>query len=264
MRFVKKYFFIALLAGHSDLAYREEVYGRILFLAIILYIFLRLWQATYTACGAETLGNLTLPQMLWYLTVTEAIMLSAPRVTQQVDNDVRTGSITVQLILPQSYPLAILSNNFGKRAVRFMLNLFVGSCVAFALVGPLDSPLGLPYLLAAVPLAFVVDFLGCFLIGLAAFWLEDTSGIFLIYSRLSMILGGMLLPLELFPEWSKPIVKALPFQNIVYGPAHLFLKPEPGSLLAVLSGQCVSIVFLGLVIALVWRLVLRRVFANGG
>lgn len=264
MRFVRKYFFIAVLAGRSDLAYLSEVYGRIIFLAVILYIFLRLWQATYTACGVETLGDLTLPQMLWYLTITEAIMLSAPRVTQQVDNDVRTGAISVKLVRPLCYPLAILSANFGERSVRFVLNLFVGACVAFLLVGPLESPLGLPYLLAAVPLAFVVDFLGCFLIGLAAFWLEDTSGIFLIYSRISMILGGMLLPLELFPEWSKPLVQALPFQNIVYGPAHLFLKPEPETLLKLWGGQCVSIVVSGLAITLVWRMVLRRVFANGG
>lgn len=264
MRFIRKYFYIAVLAGRSDLAYFGEVFSRILFLAIILYIFLRLWQATYTVCGAEQLGELTLPQMLWYLTITEAIMLSAPRVTQQVDNDVRTGAITVKLIRPLCYPLAVLSANLGERMVRFSVNLSVGATITTLLVGPATSIVGLPLLLISIPLAFVVDFLGCFLIGLCAFWLEDTSGIFLIYSRCMMILGGMLIPLELFPEFIKPIVKLLPFQNVVYGPAHIFLKPDAVQLLELLGRQCLSITLLSLAIAGVWSLVQRRVFANGG
>ena len=64
----------------------------------ILYIFLRLWQVTYSETGASELGGLSLPQMLWYLVMTEAIVLSEPRVTDDVDQDVRTGALAVQLI----------------------------------------------------------------------------------------------------------------------------------------------------------------------
>lgn len=265
MRIFRKYFFIAWLSGRSNLAYLGEIYSRILFMSVILYIFLQLWRATYSACGVERLGDLTLPQMLWYLTITEAIMLSAPRVTQQVDEDVRTGAIAMKLVRPLSYPLAILSANLGERIVRFALNLFAGSVVTFIMVGSFDvSAFGFLALAASLPLAFAIDFLGCFLIGLAAFWLEDTSGIYLIYSRLSMVLGGMLLPLELFPNWVRPLLDVLPFPNVVYGPAHQFLNPNLGGLLTLLLRQCLSTAGFALAIALVWRLAMKRVFANGG
>lgn len=126
----RKYSWIALTAARSNLAYLSEVATRALFLAVILYIFLRLWQVTYGETGAERLGGLSLPQMLWYLAMTEALTLSAPRVAAEVDQDVRTGALAVQLIRPLDYPLARLWTTLGERVVRFGLNTGVGGAGA--------------------------------------------------------------------------------------------------------------------------------------
>ena len=55
-----------------------------------------------------------------------------------------------------------------------------------------------------------------------------------------MILGGMLIPLELFPERMQPILRALPFAGIVYGPARMFVHPDLAFLadLAAAPGDC--------------------------
>lgn len=201
----RKYGWIGLTAARSNLAYLSEVAARTIFLAVILYIFLRLWQVTYGETGAERLGGLTLPQMLWYLTMTETLTLSAPRIAPEVDQDVRTGALAVQLIRPLSYPLSRLWATLGERVVRFALNGLVGAAIVLLFVGPIEfSAGGLLLFALSLPLAFTLDFLGQFLIGLAAFWLEDTSGLMLIYSRITMILGGMLIPLELFPAALQP------------------------------------------------------------
>jgi ABC-2 type transport system permease protein len=44
--------------------------------------------------------------MLWYLMMTESILLSAPRVSMEIDEDVRTGRLSVQLLRPLSYVIA--------------------------------------------------------------------------------------------------------------------------------------------------------------
>ncbi|MBZ0187828.1 MAG: ABC-2 family transporter protein, partial [Candidatus Obscuribacterales bacterium] len=130
--------------------------SRVVFLAVILYIFLRLWQVTFAETGARELGGFTLAQMLWYLAVTESIILSAPRIAQMVDRDVRTGELAVHLIKPLSYPLYCLSNSIGERVVRFALNLSVGLIIVTCFVGPIPiSPLSILFLLLALPLAFV-------------------------------------------------------------------------------------------------------------
>jgi len=189
----RKYTWLGLIAARSNLAYLGEVATRTLFLAVILYIFLQLWRVTYSETASATLGGLTLAQMLWYLAMTEAITLSTPRVAQEVDQDVRTGALAVQLIRPLDYPLARLWMTMGERLVRFGLNVAVGCTLALLLVGPIAfTPAGLLMFALTLPLAFGLDFAGNFLIGLAAFWIEDTTGLALIYSRVTMILGGML------------------------------------------------------------------------
>jgi ABC-2 type transport system permease protein len=261
----RKYLWVALTAARSNLAYLGEVATRVLFLGVILYIFLRLWTVTYAETGAAQLGGLTLAQMLWYLAMTEAITLSAPRVSEEVDQDVRTGSLAVQLIRPLSYPLYRLGTTLGERLVRFALNASIGAAIVLFFVGPIAfSAQGLALFALSLPFAFVLDFLGLFLIGLAAFWLEDTGGLRLIYSRVTMVLGGMLLPLELFPEALQPLLRALPFASIIYGPARLFVQPDLPFLRDLLLRQGVFILLYTLLVALVYRVAVRRINANGG
>lgn len=145
------------------------------------------------------------------------------------------------------------------------MNLVVGSAIALCLVGPLQFTWqGLALAVVALPLAFVLDFLGNFAIGLGAFWLEDTSGLLLIYSRVTMILGGMLIPVELFPDYLQPLVRAMPFASIVYGPAHIFVKPDLTELAQLLVRQGAGVLAFGLAVWLIYSLALKRVFANGG
>lgn len=265
MNEVRKYLAIAELSARSNLAYISEVGSRLFFLAVVLYIFMKLWQATYANADASKLGGLTLNEMIWYLAVTESIIMSSPRVSQAVDEDVRTGTVAVQLVRPLSYPLYRLAHSLGERTVRFFVTLLAASLIALVLVGPLPSaPLGYLFLLCAIPLAFMLDFFGYFLVGLAAFWMEDTSGLNLLYSRMTMILGGMLVPLELFPEFWQGPLRLLPFSNIVYGPARAFVHPELTTLLVVLGNQIIWVSIFGAAVWLVYSKALNRIAAHGG
>jgi ABC-2 type transport system permease protein len=262
---LRKYTWLGLTAARSNLAYVGEVATRTIFLGVILYIFFQLWRVTFSETGAQQLGGLTLAQMLWYLAMTEAIMLSAPRISQEVDQDVRTGALAVQLIRPLSYPLARLGMTLGERLVRFGLNAGVGAAIALVFVGPIRfSAGGLALFAIALLAAFVLDFLAMFMLGLGAFWMEDTSGLALLYSRVTMILGGMLMPLELFPDWAQPLLRALPFATIVYGPARMFVHPEMAFLAGLLIRQGIAIALFALGVALVYRAGIRRIHSNGG
>ncbi len=262
---VCKYFSIAGMSAKSSLAYLGEVGGRAFFLGVILFIFIHLWRITYVETSASTLGGFTLVQMLWYLMLTESITLSAPRVSFLVDEDVRTGALAVQLIRPISYPLYRLAVSSGERFVRFTMNVCVGSIIVLLLVGPMPFSVSAALLmLLALPLAFTLDFLGCFLIGTFAFWLEDTSGLFLIYSRTTMILGGMLIPVELFPDVMKPLVNALPFKSMVYGPAKMFVQPNLQDFSHIITQQLCALVVFAFTVAVFFNFALKRINANGG
>lgn len=265
MTAIAKYTYVGVTAVRSNLAYFGEVLARVIFLGVLLYIFLQLWRLTYAETGAERLGGLTLAQMLWYLALTESITLSAPPVAPEIDNDVRTGAISVHLLRPLSYPLYRLAATLGERAVRFVINAVVGSIIALVFVGPIrfDAP-GLVLFAASVPLAFVLDFTAHLVIGLLAFWLENTSGLVLIYSRMTMILGGVLLPINLFPDAVQRLLIYLPFANVVYGPARMFVAPDAAELGGLLARQAAAIVVYALVAAAIYTAAKRRIHAHGG
>src|SRR5206468_11897150 len=94
--------YAALFAAgiHNQLAYWGEWLLRGVFLVMVLFVFLQLWEATYRAQGKATIAGFTLPQMLWYLALTESIVLSRPRVNQAIDQEVRTGDIAYVHVLP--------------------------------------------------------------------------------------------------------------------------------------------------------------------
>jgi ABC-2 type transport system permease protein len=266
MNAINKYWAVASISAKSNLAYVSEVGSRLVFLAVILFIFMKLWKVTYEQSGAQQLGGLDLNQMLWYLAITESIMMSAPRITMLVDEDVRTGSLAVQLVRPLSYPLYRLFSALGERAVRFAITAAAAAVIALALVGPLPEFgwQNLVFLAIALPCAFVLDFLGYFLVGLGAFWMEDTSGPMLIYSRMTMILGGMLIPLQLFPEWLQGPLHVLPFASIVYGPARMFVQPNSIEFAQIMANQVIWIGVFTLIVTAVYSVAVKRISANGG
>jgi ABC-2 type transport system permease protein len=261
----RKYLWVGLTSARSNVAYLNEVISRTIFIGVALFVFLQLWRVTYAETGAQQLGGLTLAQMMWYLAMTEAISLSRGNVTAEIDQDVRTGALAIQLVRPISYPLYRYAVSLGERSVRFLLNAAVGIMIVLVFVGPIPLTLsGLLMFAISIPLAFTLDFLGFLLIGLGAFWLEDTSGISLIYSRLTMILGGMLIPLQLFPDQLQPLLRILPFASIVYGPARLFVSPDTTFLGELLVHQCVTMLIYTIIAVIVYHVAVKRINANGG
>jgi ABC-2 type transport system permease protein len=265
MKNVTRYLWIGYTAARSNLAYAGEVIYRTSFIAIILYIFMRLWTVVYEGTGKDRFGGLTLRQMLWYLVITEALYMSAPRVASEIDEDVRTGRLAVHLIRPLSYAGGHLSRAMGDRVVRFAVNLLVGAVIACVLVGPIHVSLpGIAMFLIVLPSAFLLDFLGMFTIGLCAFWLESTSGLALIYTRTVMMFGGMFLPLAVYPAVLQPVLRLLPFASMISAPGLMFVNPSFAMLKESIAIQGAAVVVFSSMAAIVQCIAMRRVLSNGG
>ena len=265
LKSVSKYSWIGYTAARSEWAYSAANVSRIIFMATVLYVFMRLWSVVYEGAGVDRLGGLTEKQMLWYLVATESIIMSMPRLWYEVDHEVRTGAVAVQLIRPLSYIGAHFGRSTGERLVRFAINLVMGSLIATLFAGPIAFSLsGLAMFAMVLPMAFIIDFFGAMLVGLCAFWLESTQGIALIYSRLMMLLGGLMVPLEVYPDSVQPILRALPFAAILNAPGRMLVAPTFALFVQCLGLQALCLVVYGFGVFALHRYALRRVFVNGG
>ncbi|MEH2243537.1 hypothetical protein [Nostoc sp.] len=74
--------------------------------------------------------------------------------------------------------------------------------------------------------AFFLSFIGAILLSSALtmlltvsmMWTLSGEGINSILPTLIIMFSGMIVPLPLFPEWSKPLLNALPFSGLVDQP----------------------------------------------
>ena len=262
MRVIQAYFVVHL---RDQMAYLGEVALGGIILAVLLFVLTQLWQATFRFQGAHTLGGYTLAQVIWYLVLTEAFITSRVAFARKIDTDVRTGDLAYALVRPGGYVSAHFGAYLAERLVRFAFALLVGGVFALLSVGAIPvGPVPLLVGLTASLVAMLLDFVMVLGIGLGEFWIEDTSSIYLIYTRVSMILGGLLIPIDLFPDTIGAIARALPFAAMIHGPARLVLSSglaEVPGLFTMLGGS------LALAGGLVWweyGVARRRVTAQGG
>jgi ABC-2 type transport system permease protein len=250
----------------SRFAYLGEMLLRTTFLVLILYTFSQLWATTNRSNNVATITGFTVAQMIWYLVFTEAMITSgAPERDTEVDREVRSGDIAYRLIRPLAYPLYHLGAELGERLPRFVLNLAVGAGVALLVVGPVRLvPLAVGAALVSALLAFLVDFVWRFSISLLSFWIEDTYGLHLLYRRFLMLLGGMLIPLEAYPEKVAAVLRMLPFQYLIYQPARIFVRGDLAAWPRVVLAQLIFAAVGMVPLLFVYRLGLRRVAAQGG
>jgi len=265
LKSMDKYVAAAALSAKNYLAYVSEMIFRSGFLVVILFVFVNLWTVTYSRAGAEIIAGFDLRKMLWYLVFTESIVISRPRVHLKVEEDIRTGAVSYTLARPYNYLLFQLSVSFGERMVRFISTLIVGYAVMTVMVGPYFPDLSiLPFLTVTVALAMMADLIGMITIGFLAFWVEDVSPFFLVYSRLQMLLGGMIVPITLFPPFLRKLSEWLPFRFMVYAPAKLFVNCDMSQALSLMAEQFTLCLLLFLIGMSVYRKGVKRLDVNGG
>jgi len=262
---VAKYLAVARMGFATAIAYRGEYLLRMLMLALILYVFATLWRTVYGATGAGIIEGFTLSDMVWYLVITESIVFSRPRLAGRIDTEVKSGTLAYTLVRPYSYILFHYAQALGESLARGIMSFAVGGAVVTLLLGPPAFNLGnAGFFVLALWLGATIDFLLTFAVGLLAFWIEETSPIAFIQDRLLMLLGGMMLPLEVFPAFLRAIARWLPLGMIIYAPARLLVGATTLQPWAVLMTQAGWLAATALLCTLTFRAGVKRVNVHGG
>lgn len=259
-----KYGAVGATQARSRWAYVGEQLLSNLFLAVILYVFVALWRATYSGTG-PSIDGLSLAQMIWYFVATEVIQFSQPRIHTLMESEVKNGDLALRLNKPYQYLGFHAAAFLGDGIVQFAAAVPVAMAVALLTVGPIAIPLaGIPVLLLIWVTTLLLHFSWVAMIGLSAFWMEDVSGLYLILDKVRWVLGGFLLPISLFPDWMQRVTRFLPF-HLMYGdPARLLVQFDWAKVGPLLLGQLAWLVGMGLLLMAIYRLGVRRVDTNGG
>ncbi len=213
---------LARLAVRTELRQPYVLLGRTAFFGLLMLIFAKLWQTAF-ASGMRASANAA--GMLWYLAATEWITLSTPAIHVQIEEDVRDGSYAYLLARPLPYISMRLAEAIGQLAMRGLVLATAGFGLTFLAAG--QGPGGLRPLLVFFPIACaaaLVMLLFHGAIGMSAMWLQEASPVFWVWQKLLFILGGLMVPLSIYPEWLRTGAIFLPFYALLYAPARLLLR----------------------------------------
>lgn len=250
-------------AFRERLRYPGDVVGFAGFLVLLLFVFTRLWTA---AAQRGDLGDWTPARLVLYLLVTELVTLSPGWVHQGIASRVRSGDLVTDLLRPVDWVAWEVSSAAGSAAVRLLVLAVAGMPALVLLTGmPRIDPRGLLVgALVLVPLAVLLDCCVRILIGLLAFWFEEATPFYWIWQKLAFTLGGLMLPLDLYPDWLRTAASCLPFSALLFQPARAvvaFDAAQAWGAAATLAGWLL-VAWLSLVLA--FGRASRRLQLNGG
>lgn len=133
---------------------------------------------------------------------------------------VKDGQVAVDFLRPVDLQAATVVTDTGA----YLCNLLPRG-VPSVLLGAVTVGLALPTSPLYYPLGVVSLVLGTsvsvatvYLVAIAGFWLVETRGLQVFYMLVSGFLGGLLVPLALFPAWLRTVASATPFPSIMMYP----------------------------------------------
>ncbi|MCC7372490.1 MAG: ABC-2 family transporter protein [Chloroflexi bacterium] len=265
---MRLYLVLARMAVADAIQYRVE--SSIYFLYEILppVMMAFMWLAAYES--QSTVAGFTLGEMLAYTLGVMALRGTVSvHVEWALDHEIRQGLLSTHLMRPMNYWAYLLVDALAWRSIRMALSipLLLGSVV---LLGPWLGEVAiawdrLPALLVSVVLAFVVCFFLKLCVGFIGFWTNDIVGITTLYEVVASVLGGILIPIALLPEWAQTVARLLPIQAIYATPLAIMLgKSEGADPLTGILLQLGWIVVLWGLATVLWRAGLRQYESVGG
>lgn len=207
---------------------------------------------------------ITYQTAVWYMAITELVAIAVWTQFREVREEVINHQFSGLLLLPISY-VALKSGEWLGRCLENMVRfVLIGGLLAWFLTGVFPFALtSLPGLFLSLALAAVIFNLLHLLVGLTEVWGAHARPTFLIVQKLLFLLGGLLYPLDIYPDWLERIAWATPFPAILYGPGSFAFGDHGVGAMRLLALQIFWIFVLGGLATLVLRAAKAKIGRDG-
>jgi len=257
-----KYWAVLKIAVAQAGVARSVLLGRVVFLGIFVALYARIWQLVGEH-GSLAFGR---TDLIWYLTVTEWIALSLPPLHLDIESDVRNGNLAYLLPRPVSYLWLRFAEGLGTLLVRMTTLGVFGFAMALYLGGGLPSGGVLALVCGALTavVAATLSLVFTAIIGLSAFFIEDASPVYWVWQKLGFVFGGLMFPLDIYPNAIQKIAHATPFPSLLYAPGRIAIGASPA-----FAGQSALLLAIWFALAVAgahfaFQRALRALELNGG
>jgi ABC-2 type transport system permease protein len=227
-----------------------------------------LFIALYASAGAAVQAGWTLDDAITFVWVAQALIM--PIFIWgwwEIALTIRSGDVVSDLSKPFDYYSFWLAQDAGRAIFHVLFRAIPTLAVGVLLFDArlLDDPLRWLAFLLSGALAIWISFGLRFLSNISTFWFLDYRGVGLLLMFMNSFFAGLLVPLNYWPDWARPIAEALPFAGMIQAPVDVYLGKATGmELLGLFLFQFTWGAGLMLANRLVLGLAVRKVIVQGG
>lgn len=263
---MRKYLEVVKIAYSLQMVYRAAMAIRAVRDIATVLFFVLLWTALFRQ-KAE-IGGYNLSAMITYYVLAKIIdQLYSYEPSRLLSRDVLQGDLSNYLAKPWKYFLYLVSYAFGRRLARTTFSFLVIFLAFIFLPQFMVLPvriIDITFFIPSAILSWVLLFEMVFVLGTLSFWFSETSGLRTAFEQLILVVGGMWVPLNLFPGQVAAVLKMLPFQYLYFHLIAIYQgKLETNELISGLVTQTFWVFALGLVAIFLWKRGLRVYGAYG-
>jgi ABC-2 type transport system permease protein len=198
---------------------------------MILEAFYRSTTAAQPMTFAEAVGYIWLGQAL--------LILMPWNVDPDIREQIRDGSVVYELCRPLDLYGLWFCRAVAARTAPVLMRLVpmaVLAVVILPLVG-LEAWAWRAPPSAAAAAWFAATIVGALLLScglttlmnITLIWTIQSQGGVILLGGLTMVLGGLVIPVPLFPEWAQPVLTAMPFCGILDLPSRVYVGQIPAA-----------------------------------
>ncbi len=219
------------------------------------------WFLTYAlfASGRPTLAGFSVQGMILYYFFVTLIgrLVQSTELDMGISQDIYDGSLSRYLLYPVRYGFVKYAQQWGALTPQMLQLILFGSLAPLVVGIPEEIHITVTAVAMAtvsIAVANLLYFLLLRPVQAVAFWADNVWSL-LVAARIGMsMLGGQLLPLQLFPEWAQSILAWLPFPYLYSAPARTLLGMV--SLSEWAMGLAITAAWCGIIAAIgnrIWR-----------
>lgn len=221
MRATARVYWRLLVAGfRRQSAYRLAALGGLVANLTFGLLKVAILFATVRAAGG-TLHGYDTESMSTYVWLSQGL-LGSVNLDGRTDlaRRVKDGQVAVDFLRPVDLQAATIATESGMALFALLPRGLPSVLLGAVTVGIAMPRSPVFYLLGTVSiiLGIVISAATAYLIAVLGFWLIETRGLQILYMLASGFLGGLYVPIALFPQWLRIVATATPFPSMMMYP----------------------------------------------
>ena len=265
---MRKYLELIAITYRNTHTYISEVIGANIVFGFRIFFILTLYKYLYQEYWVQNpiFWSYDFEAIAWPLIFSQAVVVARPRTfVKEIQHDLRSGKIGIQLLLPLHYMRLKLVENLSQFLISLGYFLISGILIGWAMIGKLpEFSFGI---VETIIVLFVWVFLwlyGYLFVASIGFFVEDVQAIRWIYSKFDMIFGGNILPVVFMPVWLQTVANYTPFTHQWYSAGLLLTHPSIEFFLKILCVQVSWIIGFVILTDILFYLAKNRLTINWG